>query len=376
MVGSVASGSIFFLSIYFSSVLKISVIKIGYIMSSFAIGNILGSFLVSRLPDRVNPYKSSGVIMCLKGGSFLLIPYLSEGSSCFLMLLMGMLVYAGLAMNLYLVASLGDQSDELRRSYLGFQHVFSNIGLGIGSVITGHVSVNSAHALFISIGILLIAFSFFYFPLGKVVSVKAQKKEDRSVGGSKNILHIISLYASFALGIIFAQSRVAYPLLLKSMLSSSAMSIVILANTFLIILFQVSVSRLSSKFNKLLTIAIGFGMLGGAKYLLGYSSNFKEMLFICVLCTIGEMVAVVSTQALCYESASSFKKVKAMGLFKAIFATGLALGSFGAGHIQSQYGASSIWTFCGFVTLLTVTILVTAIYNQQKHRSNLEYGVV
>jgi MFS family permease len=139
-------------------------------------------------------------------------------------------------------------------------------------------------------------------------------------------------------------------------LSSQLFSYLFLINTIFIVLFQVWIVDVASKFNQFITAGIGALLVGFGMLMLIFGSSYPVAVISCFLWTIGEILFFPIVQMLLYDRASESTKAVHTGLYQAVFSFANVIGPMlGSWMYQFQHGAL-VWISCGVLGLISLLI--------------------
>ncbi|STX81530.1 multidrug resistance protein, MFS family [Legionella busanensis] len=371
MLQSISAGVSFFIAIFLNEYLLLTTDTISLIVGCFVLGNLLGSWLTSKLLDKSNPFKLSGISLILQAICFFAIcSTTSTWLITVIMLILGMASYVYVICNDYLITALAGKMESERALAISLLNVSSNIGLGIGGVVVSYLSKANPIYMFVMIGTILIISALFYFldSSDKVHIKKVNHDEGRSKANQN--LYRLSLGIIFLLGLIFAQQRVGYSLFLTKYYGDSGASFIFMLNSFLIIFLLPTVTKNAIKKNQVLSMGLGVFFLGGGMFLLSMASSaYWLVIVVCLITTLGEMLGTTLSQLLCFQYVSIEKRGKAMGHYKFLYAFGTIIGTLTGGKIQVVFGENYIWFFCGIIGCLS--LILCSRVNRRQFRPQL-----
>ncbi|VEG91778.1 MFS transporter [Legionella spiritensis] len=358
-IRAISAGIAFFIGIFLAHI-HMKWLFIGYEVTALSAGNLLGSWVTAKYSDKVNPLIFSGISLLLQGICFLLIAYSTQpfllGWTVFLY---GFAGYAFIAINHYIITSYSGDSEQIRAQVISFSSMASNIGLLIGGILVSYLSTDYAILLFSLMGIMLIVASLFYFSERKESITIRNSNLNDNTNPNKQI-YFTALAATFLLGFIFAQQRIGYQVFLEHHFTSFQISMILGVNTALIVLFLPYVTQRIMQLNHLFALGLGGLILGVGMYLMICSDNYYFILALCVVRTLGEMIAIVMSQFICFQYSPKMARGRAMGNHKLIFAFGILAGSFIGANMLAYWGMKIIWGLCG--SLGVVIFIVSSPY--------------
>lgn len=365
MFQCVSAGVAFFIAIYLKIHLDLGAETIGFIVSLFATGNLVGAIGTAKILDKLDPFRITIISLLIQGGCFLSI---ALAPSVYwigvLMFLLGVSGYAYVVSSEFLIVSCSGHEEKVKSSAISFINISSNMGVGLGGVLVAFFSEIHPKELIIGIGLSLLLLSAFYLKPHKRILLSANDTNDNCDNTKESSypsrIYYLSLFYIFALGLVFAQQRVSYSLYLESNFGSSAISSLLLLNSFLIIGFLPSINDISQKMNKIRFMGVGGLMLAGGMALYQYTHSYFIVFILCVVTTFGEMIGTLLSQFLCFQSAKPENKGKAMGYYKFLYALGTILGTSLGGYIQQHCGMNYVWTFCGILAVVMLVVTFTS----------------
>lgn len=361
LVEATATGIIFFLSLYFVSVIHLSVGTAGLLISSYAVGTVLGGILSGKLTDHFSAKLISTFSLLAQALAFLLLTYLEKPSLLMInMFIVGYCCYSFMtANNIWLLKQSGHDA-SLRLKGINMTRAASNLGLGIAGIIIGSVSVAQFKVLFVYSSVTLLASAFyFYYMVNDTENTKSVIKPStnsttHSRMSSNKSLMVVMLNCTFFISLIIAQLSVTYPIYIQQLFSSmgtSAISILFILDTFLIVIFQVPLINNIKRFNAITSVGVGALLMGLGMYILNFSTFFSVAIISCIVWTTGEIIFFGMSQFICYEAGEEKKKGQTLGIYQAIYASGRILGASLGGYIFDIFGSRTLWEICMLIGL-------------------------
>lgn len=99
-------------------------------------------------------------------------------------------------------------------------------------------------------------------------------------------------------------------------------------------------------------MGIGGLLLGLGMWMLQLGPSFSVIILICIIITVGEMLAATLSELICFESSSKEIRGKAMSYYRLLYSCGTITGAYLGGNIQTYIGLTYVWLFCGFIGLI------------------------
>lgn len=368
-VNSFGTMAMLFLSLYFVSELGLSVTEASELISSFSVGAIFGAYLSGRLCEK---YSSKTVSICsLILNSIALMSILLCKEFYFLLCVTS---FMGAANSSFIPANriwLMKQCKEAQRARVnGLRFMMANLGMGIAVVIGGILAKLSylilfmfnATAFLISAIILLILKT----SNGEVNEIqnnssvlRAKKQKLLTIAAFFENKGFFFIYLLLLLATLtFSQLWVNYPIYMRNKyyLDEQAFSNLFLINTVLIVLFQVVIVDLASKYSLFLSAAVGSFLIGFGMYLLMLGSSYFLAIMSCFIWTTGEILTFPILQTLLYNKAKDDSKATHMGLYQTVYAFANVTGPI-LGSMAYQYrSGDGIWLLCGTMGIICLCI--------------------
>ena len=368
-VNSFGTMAMLFLSLYFVSQLRLSVTEANELISIFSVGAIFGAYLSGRLCEK---YSSKTVsIYSLILNSIALMSILLCKNFYFLICVMSIM---GAANSAFIPANriwLLKQCHEAQRARLNsLRFMMANLGMGIAVVIGGNLAKLSYQILFMFNGTAFLLSAIILLLLKTSNGELNEMQNNTSVLNAKKRkllgiplflenkgffwIYLLLLLATLT----FSQLWVNYPIYMhnKYQLDEQAFSNFFLINTLLIVLFQVVIVDLASKYNLFISAAVGAFLIGFGMYLLILGSSYFLAIISCFIWTTGEILTFPILQTLLYNRAKDDNKATHMGLYQTVFAFANVTGPI-LGSMAYQYrSGDGIWLLCGAMGIICLCI--------------------
>lgn len=368
-VNSFGTMAMLFLSLYFVSELGFSVTEASELISFFSVGAIFGAYLSGRLCEKFSSKTVS--IYSLILNSIALMSILLCKKFYFLLCVTSIM---GAANSSFIPANriwLMKQCKEDQRARVNsLRFMMANLGMGIAVVIGGILAKLSYQILFIFNGTAFLISAIILLLLktsdGKlneirnnssVLRVKKQKLLTPPPFFENKGFFLIYLLLLLAT-LTFSQLWVNYPIYMhnKYQLDQQAFSNLFLINTLLIVLFQVVIVDLASKYSLFVSAAVGSFLIGFGMYLLILGSSYFLAIISCFIWTTGEILTFPILQTLLYNRAKNDNKATHMGLYQTVYAFANVTGPI-LGSMAYQYRTGDgVWLLCGAMGIISLCI--------------------
>jgi len=169
------------------------------------------------------------------------------------------------------------------------------------------------------------------------------------------------LFSVFCIGLTYGIQKTVLGIHLNETIASSLIiGFFFATDPVLIALFQVKLSKLVEKFNKHMVASIGCVLLGVSTFAMGISSTMLEMFCSLVVFTIGEMLFMAHSVALCHQYGGSNHSGLGIGAWRSAYALGMMIGPLISGLAMYYFDAQFAWTISSILCLLSSILVINA----------------
>lgn len=364
-----------FLSIYLTEDLNLSFSNVGWIMTSFSIGSLVGTWIGGKLTDKMGYYKIMVFSLLLTGFLFIGLQYLTS----FKLLCIGVFIltlFADMFRPAMFVALSAYSKPENKTRSVTLIRLAINLGFSAGPALGGLIIVTLGYAgLFWVDGITCIAATLL---LINVLNPKKAKVQDDIKNGNPesaygDIPFILFCLALVLFGFIFFQYFSAMPIYYRKthLLSELQVGLLLGANGFLIFLFEMPLIKwLESKsFTKIGYVLFG-AILTGLSFLILIVSGWVGVIIIGMfLMTFGEMIAFPFANAFAMERAKKGNQGEYMALYAMTFSFAGIFAHNAGLQLAKGIGFDDTWLIMTAVsTLCAILLLGLNLYMKAKKR--------
>ncbi len=344
-------------------------IEAGYVLSSFGLGSLVGSYLGGWLTDRFGFYNVQYIGLFLGGVIYLLIPMVhSLEGYCLIFFLLSSIMDTYRPANNAAVAYYS-KPKNLTRSY-GLIRVAANLGFGAGPLIGGFlIEWYGFDALFYADGMTcILAIILFLLMLKRPVKngrqhvTKTEENTTNQLTGHSPfkdklflVFVLITIFYAFGFMLIFSMVPLYYKEAYN--LSESTIGIIMGINGFLIALTEMPLVFSLEKLNVPLKVMIWGGVLSGISLLAFILPGIGILIaatIYTILITIGEMLYMPFSAGFVSNRASGNNIGRYNGLFSMAWAITLIIGPYLWMLIAQDYGFNTLWWVCFGSIMLTV----------------------
>ncbi|WP_281225350.1 MDR family MFS transporter [Flavobacterium aquiphilum] len=350
-----------FLSKYLKEDLQFSYGEVGWIMVTFGLGSMLGSWLGGKLTDKIGFYKIMIFSLFTSGVLFFVLQYITS--------------FWGLCFGMFTIMAISDMfrpamfvslsvyaKPENRVRALSLVRLAVNLGFTAGPALGGLIILGMGYqGLFWvdgSTSIIAILIFAFYVKEKKRVQVSADDSITKPLPNSiyKDKPFWILLFISFVTFMVFLQIFSTLPLYHneKFGLSEFQTGLLLSINGLLVFLLEMPiVSRLErKKFNKVKSIGYGSLCIAAGYYILLIDSWVGILVISIVLLTFGEIFSFPFANAVALNRAPKGQEGQYMGFYTMSFSLAHIVSSKTGLEIIAHYNYPVNWFIMGCLAMV------------------------
>jgi MFS family permease len=348
-----------FFALYITQKFGVGMTQAGLLLGMFSLFGLVGSMLGGALTDRFGRKQ-----LILFGLVFSALSSLAFGLVSTLAALYPLAVLIGLLSNIAHPAHQAMIADilpeEKRQEGFGILRVVANLSWIIGPTIGGFVAAKSFLALFVIdavISCFVAALIFRLLPETKPAPRAGQEHQSiwQTFGGYGVVLRdgpfVAFLLASVLMMIVYQQMYNSLSVYLRDNhgINAQGYGFLLTTSAITVVLFQFWVTRLIKGRAPFAMMALGtaFYMIGFSMF--GFVSAYLLFASAIVVITIGEMIAVPTSQALAAHFAPEEMRGRYMAVFGLIWAVPATIGPGAAGLILDNFNPNLLWYIGGIM---------------------------
>ncbi|WP_372792503.1 MDR family MFS transporter [Lutibacter sp.] len=355
-----------FLSLYLTEDLNLTLSQVGWIMTSFGVGSLLGSWLGGKLTDKIGFYQVMFWSLLITGFLFIGLQYVST--------------FYGFAIGIFLTMTVADtfrpamfvslkaySKPENQTRSLTLIRLAINLGFSFGPFLGGIIITSISYSgLFWVDGITCITAIILMKIVLKEKKFHTKKIEDSIESIVKSIYkdkaYWIFLGVVFLMGFVFLQLFTTMPLYYKAVhkLTEVEIGLLMALNGFIIFLFEMPIIHYIEKklFNKLKIITWSL-LLFALSFLILNTSSWIGILIISMLfITFGEMLAFPFTNNFAMSRAPSGKEGRYLALYSMAFSTAHIFSAKTGMEVIDRFGFEANWYLMTGLGLLAVVLML------------------
>ena len=350
-----------FLSKYLKEDLHFSYSQVGWIMVSFGLGSMLGSWLGGKLTDKVGFYKIMIFSLFTSGIGFFIIQYITSfWGLCFAMF--GIMVFADMFRPAMFVSLGAYATPENRTRALTLVRLAVNLGFAAGPALGGLIIMNIGYQglFWVDGSTCILAILIF------ALLVKEKKKLPVSVDSSstnqeirsvfKDKIFWIFLFVSFVTAMIFFQLFTALPLYHHEQFGLSEFQTGLLMTLNGLLIFALEMPIVSyferKKVQKIKIILWGTLIMGISFYGLIINVWAGILVISMVLVSFGEMFSFPFSNSFALSRAQIGHEGRYMALYTMSFSLAHIVSSNMGMEIIANYGYQTDWFVMGSFGIL------------------------
>jgi len=357
-----------FLSLYLTKEMNLTLSQVGWIMSSFGVGSLLGSYLGGKLSDKIGFYKVMFFSLLTTGFLFISLQFVHT--------------FLGFAIGIFITMTFADafrpamfvslkaySKPQNQTRSLTLIRLAINLGFSFGPFLGGLIIAGMSYSgLFWVDGITCIAAIVVMRIVLKEKTIPVDKskviveKENKATSVYKDKPYWIFLTIIFLMGFIFLQLFTTMPLFYKEVhgMTEVQIGLLISVNGFLIFLFEMPLIHYIEKklLDRLKIITWSLVLLTLSYVVLNLTSWSGILIISMVLISVGEMFAFPFTNNFAMNRAPSGKEGRYLALYSMAFSCAHIFSAKTGMEVISRFGFSINWFLIGGLGLLAIALML------------------
>jgi len=356
-----------FLSLYLTQDLNLTYSQVGWIMTSFGVGSVIGTWIGGKLTDKIGFYKVMFRSLLTTGFMFIALQYVHTFEGFLIGIFLTMTVADMFRPAMFVSLKAYSKPENQTRS-LTLIRLAINLGFSFGPFLGGIIITTLSYSgLFWIDGITCIAAIFLMKFVLKEKEFKANKSIVELENGAKlksvyrDKPYWIFLFIIFLMGFMFLQLFTTMPLYYKEVhaLSEVQIGLIMALNGFLIFLLEMPlIHYIESKlFNKMKIITWSLVMIALSFVILNATMWVGILIIGMLLITVGEMLAFPFTNNFAMNRAPSGKEGRYLALYSMAFSFAHIFSAKTGMEIIDRFGYAANWYFMGGLGLIAVALM-------------------
>lgn len=353
-----------FLSLYLVNAKGFTLPQVGWIMTSFGIGSLAGTWLGGKLTDSIGFYKVIVLSLFLGGLGFINLQFLDSFYGICGGVFILIFVADAYRPAIFVACDAYSKPKNITRS-IALIRLAINLGFSIGPLLGGIIiaKINYSSLFWIDGLTCIIASALLFVVLKPKRPNPGEAKEIVVKEGKspyRNALFQLLIVIMIFNGIMFVQYFSVVPLYYEQahFLSEDLIGLLLFINGIMIVIFEMPLVNWLERINISKTMATFWGVVFLAlSFIILNMSDWLGVLVIgMILMTIGEMIGSPFSNALALSMAPKGRKGSYMGLYSMSFSFSHIFGHNGGMHLVDSYGYDTTW-YVFFIILTGVGIL-------------------
>ena len=366
-----------FLSLYLTKSLDFTLQDVGWIMSSFGLGSVIGSWLGGKLTDKIGFFKVMKFSLFLTGLLFIALQFITTFTGFCIGIFLVMLVADTFRPAMFVALSSYSKPENKTRS-VTLIRLAINLGFSAGPAVGGLIiTYLNYKGLFWVDGVTCILATLL---LINVLNPKKVKELDKLI--VKNPVSVFSdnafwifFIGMFTFGFVFLQYFSTVPLFYKDghHLSELQIGLLMGMNGFLIFVLEMPLIKWleDSKYSKEFLMFLGL-LLTGLSFIVLNLTSWTGILIIGMLfMTIGEMIAFPFSNAFVIERAKKGKQGEFMAYYTIAFSASHIFSHNTGMQLIDAYGFYITWDIMTVISIVGLGFLLILIRVIKKEKSKI-----
>ncbi|UYP47169.1 Multidrug resistance protein MdtH [Candidatus Lokiarchaeum ossiferum] len=353
-----------FFSIYLMEHFSASFTQVGLLFMMMSIGNILGSVIGGAVTDKIGRKK------------IIIFGLVASGLGSILMGLVNQLeIFYILASLLGILGSIGHPArqamvpdlllPEQHSQAYAILRVAVNISATVGPILGGFIALHSYMALFIidaaSSIITAIIVAFIIPETKRPVSIEAESQSfSETLKGyftvMKDRVFMSYLFISAIMILVYMQmySTLSVYLVAEQGFTNQMIGLLMSVNAALVVTTQFLITRKISKMPLLKAMALGTLCYGIGFGMFGIVNSVYFVFIAMIFVTLGEMIALPTSQGVVAKFAPEDKRGRYMAVFSFSWTIPNLFGTLLAGNIMDKYNPNWVWYGCVILSAIAI----------------------
>ena len=355
-----------FLSLYLTEDLNISLANVGWIMTSFGVGSLVGSWLGGKLTDKFGYYKVMFWSLLLTGFLFIGLQYVHTFMAFAIAIFITMTVADTFRPAMFVSLKAYSSQENQTRS-LTLIRLAINLGFSFGPFLGGLIIAGLGYAgLFWVDGLTCIMAVFLMLVVLKYKDILKPTDEDIRNGNQistvfKDKPYLIFLTVVFIMGFIFLQLFTTIPLFYKEIhfLTEVQIGLIMSLNGFIIFLLEMPLVHYFEKslLDRMKIITWSLFLMALSFLVLNVSPWTGVLIIGMLFITFGEMLAFPFTNNFAMNRAPAGKEGRYLALYTMAFSLAHIFSAKTGMEMIDRFGYDANWYIMGGLGLLAILLM-------------------
>lgn len=362
-IEAIGGGISYHIAYFFSVSTNFNKLNIGFLGFSMGIGAIFGSIYGGYFTGKIQAKNLIGTSFLLIGIAFSILAKVSSFQLSIIFVLL-----MGFGINLFITCSnssflqISRNTNHSLTVAQSYKNALENAGGIVAMVLIMLLAQNYFKSAMFLLGISFILFSIYVF-----LRLEISNDDLRSILSNKEKVETVykslipMLLSVFCIGLTYGVQKTVLGVHLNETIGSSLIiGFFFATDPILIALFQVKLSKRVERFNKHIIASIGCVLLGVSTFAMGLSSTMLEMFCSLIIFTIGEMLFMAHSVALCHQYGSSNHTGLGIGAWRSTYALGMMIGPLISGVAMYYFNTQSAWLISSLLCLISAYLVISS----------------
>ncbi|MBI9040487.1 MFS transporter [Lutibacter sp.] len=355
-----------FLSLYLTSDLNFSLTQVGWVMSSFGVGSLLGSWIGGKLTDKIGFYSVMFWSLFTTGFLFIMLQFITTFEGFLIGIFLTMTV-ADMFRPAMFVSLKAYSKPENRTRSLTLIRLAINLGFSFGPFLGGIIIAGIGYAgLFWVDGVTCILAIFIMKIVLKKKAIKKSLSKDLALETSSKSIYQdkpfwIFLMVVFLMGFMFLQLFTTLPLFYREVhsLTEVQIGLIMALNGFLIFLFEMPLIHYIEKtlFDRMRIITWSLALFALSFVVLNTFNWVSILILGMIFITVGEMLAFPFTNNFAMSRAPEGKEGRYLALYSMAFSFAHIFSAKTGMEVINQFGYAANWYLMGILGIIAIILM-------------------
>lgn len=356
-----------FLALYLTQEIGVTPGKAGLVITFYGIGALITSPFAGKLSDKLGPITLMKFSLFSTGLLFFVYSFFDN-----YIIISVISVILAIFSESFRPAGMAFISNEVtveqRKPAYALYRLAINLGMSIGPVIGGILSSIDFHLLFYVDGLTSIAAGVFLVFAKwniKPKTVDSNLEEKNLTINSKLVIwqdgkFMYFLFASLPVVMVFFQHFSSMPLFVVDQLgfSRSTFGFLIAVNTVMIIIVEVPLNSLMSKWEDWKGLALGSVLTAIGFGGMAFTTEIWGLVITIIIWTFGEMIFFPSAASFATDISSEERRGEYMGYYQMMHSLAFIIAPWSGAKIYEVWGSQILWIFTFFSGIASALLYI------------------
>lgn len=355
-----------FLALYLTQEIGVEPGKAGLALTFYGLGALISAPFAGKLSDKIGELNLIKLSLFSSGAVFFIFTFFTSYITIlFMSMALAIVVESFRPAGMAFISN--ETPIEKRKQAFALYRLAVNVGMSIGPVLGGILSVINFNLIFYVDGLTAIS-------AGTVLLLFKWDKKDQTITNEdtshnyenirkpvfKDLRFIYFLLASIPVAIIFFQHFTTLPLFIVEDLgfTRTAFGLFTAINTVIIILVEVPLNNKTASWSDWKSLALGAAFCAVGFGGMFFISDSIGLIITIIIWTFGEMIFFPASASLAAAISPENRKGEYMGYYNMMFSLVFTIAPLGGTIIYEIYGAQILWVIAFFTAGLTSILMI------------------